>query len=139
MYVSGTFLEITITQRPPKPAIRSQSPKGNRAGGGAEEGDVGQLIDMCDAPKGLEINVVYNGTLSGLNAAIWDPSFFLPSGSVALRVMPFTTFMLDADIDEMLLNFPMHKSIRPYAGIDIHHFQKSFQGTHLNKLSHILR
>jgi hypothetical protein len=91
------------------------------------------------APKGLEVHVFCNITLSGLNVALWAPSFFLPSGSAALWVMLFVTFILDADIGEIFLNFPMHNSIQPYAGIDIQHFRKAFQGTHLNKLSRILR
>jgi hypothetical protein len=56
---------------------------------------------MFDIPKGLDIRVVYNGTLSGLNEALRAPSFFLPSGNAALRVMAFTTFMLDANIGEI--------------------------------------
>jgi hypothetical protein len=39
----------------------------------------------------------------------------------------------------MVLNFPIHKLIHPYAGIDIHLFQKDFQGNDLDGLSRILR
>ena len=38
------------------------------------------LIKYFAVPKGLEdIRIVYDGTASGLNDAVWAPSFWLPT------------------------------------------------------------
>jgi hypothetical protein len=125
MDASSALPGMIIAQRPPTPgkfAVFAAKLQKVMKRGYFEEGDVWSLIDMFDAPKGLDIRVVCNVTLSGFNAALWAPSFFLPSGSAALRVVTFTALMLGADIGEMFLNLPMHKFIRPYAGIDIQQF-----------------
>ena len=61
-------------------------------------------------PKGdLDIRVVYNGTASGLNEALWAPGFYLPNANAAARLLMFYSFTVDADLGEMFLNFPMDK------------------------------
>jgi hypothetical protein len=131
MYARGSLTGTTIAQQPPKPgtlvlfAVKLQKAIER---GYFKEGDFWSLLDMFDVPKGWDIRVINNGTLLGLNTALWAPSLFLTSGNAALRVMTFATFMLDVDIGELFLNFPMHKFIHLYAGIAIHHFRKAFQG-----------
>jgi hypothetical protein len=47
--------------------------------------------------------------------------------------------MMDANIGEIFLNFPIHKQIRPYAGIHIQRFRTAFKGNELNTLSWFIR
>ena len=78
------------------------------------------LTDFFDVPKGdKDIRIVYNGTSSGLNEALWAPGFYLPNADAAARLLMFYTFTVDADLGEMFLNFPMDPSIQPYAGVDL--------------------
>lgn len=82
--------------------------------------DVSNLTDFFDVPKGdLDIRVVYNGTASGLNEALWAPGFYLPNANAAARLLMFYSFTVDADLGEMFLNFSMDPAIRPFAGVDL--------------------
>ena len=83
-------------------------------------GEVSNVTDFFDVPKGdKDIRVVYNGTSSGLNDALWAPSFFLPNADSAARVLMYYSFSADSDLGEMFLNFPMDPLIRPSAGVDL--------------------
>jgi hypothetical protein len=62
--------------------------------------------------------MVYNGTGCGLNAALWAPGFWMPASASASRKISFYSWMMDLDLGEMFLNFPMDSSIRSYAGVD---------------------
>ena len=66
--------------------------------------------------------MVYDGTKSGLNDAIWVPSFWLPTVRTLLRMVTFETWMSDLDVGEMFLNFILHSSLRPYCGVDLTQF-----------------
>ena len=73
--------------------------------------------------KGLDdIRVVYDGTKSGLNDAVWIPGFWLPTIWVFLRMVGFGAWMSDLDVGEMFLNFVLHSSLRPYCGVDLTHY-----------------
>ena len=61
---------------------------------------------------------------SGLNEAVWAPWFSLPTCESYLRSVDPGTYMGDADLGEMFLNFPLDKHMRKYAGVD---FQNYFQ------------
>lgn len=65
---------------------------------------------------------VYDATKSGLNAAVWSPSFFMPTADSLFRMMDFDTWLGDIDLGEMFLNFWLDPRIRPYAGVDISGF-----------------
>lgn len=82
-------------------------------------GPIRSLIDFFDVPKGDDIRMVYNGTSSGLNDALWAPSFFLPSAESAGRLLTYNSYCVDMDLGEMLLNFPMDVKLRPYAGVNL--------------------
>lgn len=83
-------------------------------------GPVESLISFFSVPKGKDdIRVVYNGTSSGLNEAIWVPRFPLPTMQRHLRQVDERTFMADADLGEMFLNFPLHKLLRRLCGVDL--------------------
>ena len=89
------------------------------------KGYVKSLTSFFDVPKGDgDIRMVYNGTSSGLNDAVWAPWFNLPTVETHLRAVIPGTFMCDIDLSEMFLNFMLDEEIRPYAGVD---FTKLFE------------
>jgi hypothetical protein len=86
-------------------------------------GEVKSLIFFFDVPKGLDdIRMVYDGTKSGLNAALWAPWFPLPTVNSLLRSVVPGTFMSDNDVGEMFLNFVLHSSIQERCGVDLTKF-----------------
>ena len=82
--------------------------------------DIKSLIKFFAVPKGeRDIRMVYDATASGLNAAVWTPSFWLPTIDSLIRPLENTSWMTDRDVGDMFLNFPLHKSARIFAGVDI--------------------
>ena len=85
-----------------------------------EEGLVEALTTFFGVPKGeFDIRIVYDGTASGLNEALWAPWFSLPTVSSHLRVVEPGTYMADVDLGEMFLNFFLDERVRRYAGVDL--------------------
>jgi hypothetical protein len=94
---------------------------------------VWSLMDFFCVPKGNDdIQIVYNGTSSGLNDVLWVPSFPLPTVNTLLRSVHPGTWMADTDLGKMFLNFVLHESLRELAGVDITHYleEGSNQSTH---------
>ena len=88
-------------------------------------GDVKSLTAFFAVPKGeVDIRMVYDGTISGLNDSMWVPRFILPTVRTMLRAVVGYTFMVDADAGDFFLNFNLHSSIRVYAGVDLTHYDK---------------
>lgn len=77
------------------------------------------LISFFDVPKAEDVRVVFNGTSSGLNDAVYAPWFPLPTIRSLLRRVEQGTWMGDADIGEMFYNFMLDEDIRKYAGVDV--------------------
>jgi hypothetical protein len=69
-----------------------------------------------------DIRMVFNGTLSGLNSALWAPWFCLPTATTHMRIFEPRTFMADVGIGEMFLNFFLDPRIRLFAGVDFTKF-----------------
>ena len=66
------------------------------------------LTNWFPVPKGLkDIRMVYDGTKSGLNAALWAPNFFMPNAETALQKVDFGFYAVDVNLGEFFLNFPM--------------------------------
>jgi hypothetical protein len=83
-------------------------------------GTVKLLIFFFDVPKGVnDIRMVYDGTKSGLNAALWAPWFPLPTVDSLLQSVGPGTYMSDNDVGEMFLNFVLHASIQEQCGVDL--------------------
>ena len=70
----------------------------------------GKMLDVCP---------VYDGTKSGLNSAVWAPSFWMPSMETLFQMVDFDSWLGDIDLGEMFLNFPLDPKIRAYAGVDL--------------------
>jgi hypothetical protein len=91
---------------------------------------VKSLTTFCGVPKGEDdMRVVCDGSLPGLNAALWCPWFILLNTNSHLRTVEPGTFMSDVDIAEMFLNFFLDWYLRKYAGVDL----KSYFGDDLGK------
>ena len=85
-----------------------------------EEGSVLSRVHYFAVPKGEDdIRVVFDGTSSGLNEALWAPNFYLPTSRAASLLLTFTSWMADVDFGEMFHNFFISEKMRKYAGIDI--------------------
>jgi hypothetical protein len=83
-----------------------------------EVGVVKSLTTFFGVPKGEDdMRVVYDGSLPGLNAALWCPWFMLPNTNSHLRTVEPGTFMSDVDISEIFLNFFLDWHLRKYAGV----------------------
>jgi hypothetical protein len=81
---------------------------------------VKSLTTFFGVTKGEDgMRVVYDGSLPGLNAALWCPWFMLPNTNSHLRTVEPGTFMSDVDIAEMFLNFFLDWHLRKYAGVDL--------------------
>ena len=82
------------------------------------------LTSYFSVPKGEDdVRMVYDGTKSGLNKAMWVPRFPLPTADSHLRALEPGTFCADSDIGEMFLNFILHEGVRSLCGVD---FSKIF-------------
>jgi hypothetical protein len=73
--------------------------------------------------------MVYNGSESGLNDAIWVPRFILPTMETHLRGVKEGTCMADNDVGECFLNFILHAELRKLAGVDLSKFFGDEGGT----------
>jgi hypothetical protein len=88
-----------------------------------ESGLVSALTSFFAVTKGdNDIWMVFNGTLSGLNAALWDPWFCLPNATTHMRIVEPGTFMADVAIGEMFLTFFLDPRIRRFASVDFTKF-----------------
>jgi hypothetical protein len=91
--------------------------------GYVESGEIDSLISFFAVPKGMnDIRMVYDGTASGLNDAIWVPRFPLPTVDTHLRSVVESTYMGDMDVGEMFVNFILHESMQALTGIDLTQF-----------------
>ena len=78
------------------------------------------LTSFFSVPKGEDdIQMVYDGKKSGLNAALFAPWFGLGNVNAMLRSMEGKTWSADNDFGEMFLHFWVHPELRCYTGIDI--------------------
>ena len=66
--------------------------------------------------------MVYDASVSGLNDSLWAPRFAMPTLNTHLRAVEGNTYMGDCDIGDCFLNFILHESVRPYAGVDLTHY-----------------
>jgi hypothetical protein len=70
-------------------------------------------------PKADDWRPVYDGTKSGLNAALWIPWFYLPDLTGLHRSLDPGYYQADNDYGEMFHNFWMCPSMRKYCGVDL--------------------
>ena len=70
---------------------------------------------MFDVPKGTsDIWMVYDGSKSGLNKALWAPWFSLPTIDTMSRWVLAGSWLADNDYGDFFLNFPLHADLQKY-------------------------
>jgi hypothetical protein len=79
---------------------------------------VASLTSFFTVPKGnSDIQIVYNGTQSGLNDCLWAPWFPLPALEQHMCAVEPGTFMGDIDISEQFLNFMLEERAQKLLGL----------------------
>ncbi len=92
-------------------------------------GRVDSLTTFFWVPKGeQDIRLVYDTTKSGLNQALWAPTFGMPTVENLVKGVMDYSWMGDMDISEMFLNFNLHPDLHPYCGIDLSAYQEGEEG-----------
>jgi hypothetical protein len=92
-------------------------------------GRVNSLTTFFWVPKGeQDIRLVYDTTKSGLNQALWAPTFGMPTVENLVKGVMDYSWMGDMDISEMFLNFNLHPDLHPYCGIDLSAYQEGEEG-----------
>ena len=82
--------------------------------------DLESIIRYFGVPKGEDdVRIVYDATASGLNDCVWSPSFWLPTVESLLRALDEKSWMADRDMGDMFLNYELHHSAWPFAGVDL--------------------
>jgi hypothetical protein len=87
------------------------------------------LMDFYSVKKDSAIRLVCNGTSCGLNNALWAPNFWLPTPATAACSLSYGYFMVDIDLGEMFLNFPLHKILQEFSGVDFSHHAAGLNGS----------
>ena len=79
-------------------------------------------------PKGEDnIRLVFNGTSCGLNESTWSSKFWLPMSNTLTRLLSYDYQVVDLDLGEMFLNFPIHRSLDRVVGIDLTPFKRNIE------------
>jgi len=87
------------------------------------KGSVRSLVSFFTVPKGdSDVRVVFDGTRSGLNAALWAPSFHLPTIDSLLPSLEPGYWQSDIDVGEQFYNYRLDPRIQPYCGLDVTHY-----------------
>jgi hypothetical protein len=101
-----------------------------RAKGYIGPGHVKSLTSFFAVPKGeMDVRMVYDASVSGLNDLIWVPRFPLPTIGTHLRAVEKGTYMGDLDVGEMFLNFVLHKNLQELCGVDLTKFLNDDEAT----------
>ena len=75
-------------------------------------------------PKGADdIRVVFNETSCGLNNNVFASSFWLPMSNTMTRLLSFGYRVVDIDIGEKFLNFPLYRTLQSCSGVDLTPFR----------------
>jgi len=80
-------------------------------------------IRFFGVPKGdSNVWIVYDGTKSGLNDALWAPWFPLPTALTHLRMVDSQSWMSDNDTGECFLNWILDPRVQELCRVDLTHF-----------------
>lgn len=103
-------------------------------------GLVKSLINYFAVPKGDDdIRMVYDGTASGFNEAVWVPNVGLPNIETLLRGTAPNCWMVDLDIGDMFLNFMLHSSARRFVGIDVTKLFEDDDNSHISSIEEAVK
>ena len=97
---------------------------------------VTNYIDYFPVPKGeSDIRLVFNGTSCGINQSLFSSNFWLPMSNTMTRLLSFGYRVVDIDLGEMFLNFPLHPSMQMISGVDLSPFKQELQNITPHHLS----
>ena len=77
------------------------------------------IMYMFHVAKGDNIRMVYDGSKSGLNTAIYAPLFPLLTTESMTRWVTVGSWLADNDYRECFLNFLLHPDLCIYCGVDL--------------------
>jgi len=125
VYVSGALPQFRKVQpREPDPAVCAKVKEKLEkfiGKGYTTRGRVNSLVSYFTVPKGEpDVRLVFDGTKSGLNAALWAPSFHFPTVESLLPALTPGAWQGGIEIAEMFYNYALDPAIQPYCGVDIH-------------------
>ena len=81
---------------------------------------VASLMYMFHVPKGTDdVRMVYDGSKSGLNKALFAPWFYIHSVDMMCRSLLPAYWCADNDYGEQFLNFNLHPDLQRYCGVDL--------------------
>ena len=84
-----------------------------------EDGDWKATMNYFAVPKGEDdVQMVYDGTKSGLNDCLYAPWFPLPDAEVLVRTLDTGYWCVDNDYGEMFLNFWIHPELQEFSAMD---------------------
>jgi hypothetical protein len=66
------------------------------------------------------VRIVFDGTKLGLNAAIWAPTFSLPTIDSLLPCLEPGFWQGGIDVGEQFYNFFLDLAVRKFCGVDLH-------------------
>ena len=86
-----------------------------------QEGEeVESLMYMFHVPKGVDdVRMVYDGSKSGLNRALYAPWFHIHSVDMMCRSLLPGYWCADNDYGEQFLNFNLHPELQRFCGVDL--------------------
>ena len=90
-----------------------------RQRGYVRSGDVKILTHYFYINKGEDIRMVYNGTSSGLNDALWETQFALPTVASMLISVEVGTYIAERYTGEMFLKSMLSEVVRHFCGVDV--------------------
>jgi hypothetical protein len=81
------------------------------------------LTSCFSVPKGdTDVQMVYNGTSSGMNSHLWEPWFSLPTIYDLVLALEVGMYMADSDIEEFFLNVMLEERNVRLAGVNLMHY-----------------
>ena len=82
-------------------------------------GTIISLTTLFVVPKeDSDIRLVYDLTVFGLNEALWDSKFLMPSIDYFLDTATHSSWCDDVDAAKMFHNYKRSDKAQPYAGVD---------------------
>jgi hypothetical protein len=92
------------------------------------------LMDCFSVEKDPDIRLVYKGTSCGLNNALWAPNSGLPRPATSALLLGYGYLMVDIDLGKMFLNFPLHKVLQRYSGVNFSPYVEDLKGSWIKYL-----
>ena len=92
--------------------------------------EVQSYIDVFEVAKGSDIRPVFNGKSSGINDAVWAPNFQLPTATSMVNILDYDFEVVDCDLGEMFLNFPLDPNMQLFSGVDLTPYKLDLEKMH---------